>query len=350
MNQTIYQFQIFFNQQTHEIRRRLHDYIKMINKIQVETKIKIKFSQKQLLQNESQLNFSHVQELICSQIEQLVSQGLGCSVSLQEFLEISAQSYEENSKFKELWVSKQAGGRYTENCKFCRTWHKVYLHVTNDGIYYRKCKPACLISEPLGRNDQVSSTLIREYLIYDRNFIFQFGKETVGRKKDIVLTSFSRLLRIRVSSIFKLVDLIYCIKSSYQRSACFLINRFTSFSPARDGNFCESIIDGSNYFQKLFECLNKAKKEIFITDWWLQPELMLIRPSSYACQQDVRKYRLDNVLLRLASERNVRISILLYAAPKMFFAWDSEAIANYLMQLHDNIKVITHPKNVLPIF
>ena len=34
----------------------------------------------------------------------------------------------------------------------------------------------------------------------------------------------------------------------------------------------------------------------------------------------------------------------------MFFGWDTENIARYLMSLHENIKVLTHPKNVLPIF
>lgn len=37
-----------------------------------------------------------------------------------------------------------------------------------------------------------------------------------------------------------------------------------------------------------------AKEEVFITDWWLSPEIMLIRPT------DDETFRLDNILGRIA--------------------------------------------------
>jgi phospholipase D1/2 len=42
------------------------------------------------------------------------------------------------------------------------------------------------------------------------------------------------------------------------------------------------------------KALLTAKEEVFITDWWLSPELMLIRPS------DDETFRLDNILARIA--------------------------------------------------
>ncbi len=50
------------------------------------------------------------------------------------------------------------------------------------------------------------------------------------------------------------------------------------------------------------KALLTAKEEVFITDWWLSPEIMLIRPS------DDETFRLDLLLERIA----VRISLFLF--------------------------------------
>ena len=51
--------------------------------------------------------------------------------------------------------------------------------------------------------------------------------------------------------------------------------------------------------------LNNAKEEIFITDWWLCPELFLKRPS------DDLQYRLDKILLKKANE-GVKVYVMLF--------------------------------------
>jgi phospholipase D1/2 len=53
------------------------------------------------------------------------------------------------------------------------------------------------------------------------------------------------------------------------------------------------------------KALLTAKEEIFITDWWLSPEIMMIRPS------DDESFRLDNLLGRIAVTDIVRINGLL---------------------------------------
>lgn len=40
-------------------------------------------------------------------------------------------------------------------------------------------------------------------------------------------------------------------------------------------------IDGENYFEYLLEQLKNAKESVFITDWFLSPELALKRPINY---------------------------------------------------------------------
>ncbi|CAF1412182.1 unnamed protein product [Rotaria sp. Silwood1] len=53
------------------------------------------------------------------------------------------------------------------------------------------------------------------------------------------------------------------------------------------------------------KALLTAKEEVFIIDWWLSPELMLIRPA------DEKAFRLDNILGRIA-DAGVRVHVVLY--------------------------------------
>jgi len=46
--------------------------------------------------------------------------------------------------------------------------------------------------------------------------------------------------------------------------------------------------------EALAKALLTAKEEVFIADWWLSPEIMLIRPA------DDETFRLDNLLGKIA--------------------------------------------------
>jgi phospholipase D1/2 len=46
--------------------------------------------------------------------------------------------------------------------------------------------------------------------------------------------------------------------------------------------------------QAVAKALLTAKEEVFITDWWLSPEIMLIRPA------EDETFRLDNLLGQIA--------------------------------------------------
>lgn len=39
-------------------------------------------------------------------------------------------------------------------------------------------------------------------------------------------------------------------------------------------------INGQSYMEAVAKAILAAKEEIFITDWWLSPELVLVRPAS----------------------------------------------------------------------
>lgn len=72
-------------------------------------------------------------------------------------------------------------------------------------------------------------------------------------------------------------------------------NRHGSFAPIRKSITASWFVDGKLYMSSVADALECAKEEIFITDWWLSPEIYLKRPVI-----DGHHWRLDNVLKRKA--------------------------------------------------
>ncbi|CAF3899169.1 unnamed protein product [Rotaria sp. Silwood1] len=82
-----------------------------------------------------------------------------------------------------------------------------------------------------------------------------------------------------------------------------------------------------------------AKEEVFITDWWLSPEVMLIRPT------DDETFRLDNILGRIA-DAGVRVYVMLFKEMSFVLALNSLYTKETLVSKSKkgSIKVIRHPR------
>ncbi|CAF1256002.1 unnamed protein product [Adineta steineri] len=74
--------------------------------------------------------------------------------------------------------------------------------------------------------------------------------------------------------------------------------RFHSFAQIRYNQLGYWFINGKSYMESIAKAILLAKEEIFITDWWLSPEIMLIRPN------DDETMRLDNLLEKKAVIRH----------------------------------------------
>ncbi len=111
-----------------------------------------------------------------------------------------------------------------------------------------------------------------------------------------------------------------------------------SFAPSRPHQKCRWYVNANQYLEHVMNALNNAKEEIFITDWWLCPELFLKRPT------DDLQYRLDKILLKKSKE-GVKIYILLYKEFSFVFSLDNSRAKNVLTQKgkNPNIKVLRHP-------
>jgi phospholipase D1/2 len=67
---------------------------------------------------------------------------------------------------------------------------------------------------------------------------------------------------------------------------------YDSFCPPRKNQKCRWFVNAEAYMEGVMNALNNAKEEIFITDWWMCPELFLKRPT------DDLQYRLDKILIK----------------------------------------------------
>ncbi|XP_016523357.1 phospholipase D1-like [Poecilia formosa] len=88
------------------------------------------------------------------------------------------------------------------------------------------------------------------------------------------------------------------------------------------------------------DALEEAKEEIFITDWWLSPEIFLKRPVV-----EGNRWRLDCILKRKA-QQGVRIFVMLYKEVELALGINSGYSKRTLLRLHPNIKVMRHPDHV----
>lgn len=182
----------------------------------------------------------------------------------------------------------------------------------------------------------------------DHSFDLKFGKEETGHELGIVVANKTRTLKMTASDHFEWklwknrLDKVMT-KSPYGPNSLF---RYKSFSNEKLGNHVEFFIDGENYYKKVYEALAKAQHQVYITDWWLTPELYLKRPVNFN-DKIMEKYRLDNILEALA-QNGVKVFIIVYKEVEIAGLYhDSAYVKVTLQSKHDNIKVLRHPRTIV---
>jgi phospholipase D1/2 len=56
------------------------------------------------------------------------------------------------------------------------------------------------------------------------------------------------------------------------------IHRYNSFAPIRQNCGIDFFVDGADYYKEVALALLQARKEVFISGWWVSPQFYLIRP------------------------------------------------------------------------
>ncbi|KAM6578704.1 hypothetical protein CsatB_030541 [Cannabis sativa] len=121
-------------------------------------------------------------------------------------------------------------------------------------------------------------------------------------------------------------------------------HRFESYAPQRglieDGSQAQWFVDGKAAFEAIASAIEDAKSEIFITGWWVCPELYLRRPfdSNFSSRLDA--------LLELKAKQGVQIYILLYKEVSIALKINSSYSQRKLLNIHENVKVLRYPDHL----
>lgn len=184
-------------------------------------------------------------------------------------------------------------------------------------------------------------------MFFDMTLRIRHGERYGEGDFTILLYTSSRKLKIRLKNLIELLDWMDGIANSIMESPYCKINRFKSFCPISSGNSAEGYINAFKYYNDIADELIKAKHEIYITDWWMSPEVYLKRPIP-ADENGVPtsvEFRLDTLLYN-AANRGCKVFILLYREFEHALPNKSMYTQEQLTK-HPNIEVIRHPGNLI---
>ena len=136
-------------------------------------------------------------------------------------------------------------------------------------------------------------------------------------------------------------------------------NIFHSFVLEKQKCKCDLFVDAKDYFLDLKNKLLKARESVYITDWWLSPELFLQRPVNLNTYKNLNTgesinlsneniSRLCDILKKIA-EKGVKVYILIYKEVSLALSLNSKHSKTFLINLHPNIKVTRHPQKSIDL-
>ncbi|KAM4533938.1 phospholipase D1 isoform 1-T2 [Odontesthes bonariensis] len=251
-----------------------------------------------------------------------------------EFIDVSQMSFihDLGPKGLEGIVLKRSGGHRIPgmNCcghsKMCYRWSKRWLVVKDSFLLYMK----------------LDSGAISFVMLFDKEFSIKMDSKDTETKHGLRIDSLSRSLVLKCSSYRHARWWGQAIEDFSQKygSAFLKDHRFGSFATEEENIPAKWYVNGKTYMEDVADALEEAKEEIFITDWWLSPEIFLKRPVV-----EGNRWRLDCILKRKA-QQGVRIFVMLYKEVELALGINSGYSKRTLLQLHPNIKVMRHPDHV----
>uniref|UniRef100_A0A3Q1CPP9 Phospholipase n=1 Tax=Amphiprion ocellaris TaxID=80972 RepID=A0A3Q1CPP9_AMPOC len=259
---------------------------------------------------------------------------LFCLFFPMEFIDVSQLSFihDLGPKGLEGMIHKRSGGHRIPgmNCcghsQACYRWSKRWLVVKDSFLLYMK----------------PDSGAISFVLLVDKEFSIKMDSKDTETKHGVRIDSLSRTLVFKCSSYRHARWWGQSIES-FVRShgkAFLRDHRFGSFAQEQENIPAKWYVNGKTYMEDVADALEEAKEEIFITDWWLSPEIFLKRPVV-----EGNRWRLDCILKRKA-QQGVRIFVMLYKEVELALGINSGYSKRTLMHLHPNIKVMRHPDHV----
>ncbi|XP_037696570.1 phospholipase D1 isoform X2 [Choloepus didactylus] len=251
-----------------------------------------------------------------------------------EFLDISQLSFihDLGPKGIEGMIMKRSGGHRIPglNCcgqgRACYRWSKRWLIVKDSFLLYMR----------------PDTGAIAFVLLVDKAFRIKVGKKETETKYGLRIDNLSRTLILKCNSYRHARWWGGAIEEFIQKHGPNFLkeHRFGSYAAIQENTLAKWYVNAKGYFEDVADAIEEAKEEIFITDWWLSPEIFLKRPVV-----EGNRWRLDYILKRKAQE-GVRIFIMLYKEVELALGINSGYSKKTLMRLHPHIKVMRHPDHV----
>nr|XP_046178968.1 phospholipase D1-like isoform X2 [Oncorhynchus gorbuscha] len=249
-----------------------------------------------------------------------------------EFIDVSQMSFihDLGPKGLEGMIHKRSGGHRIPglNCcghsEACYRWSKRWLVMKDSFLFYMK----------------PDSGAISFVLLLDKEFSVKMDSKDTETKYGVRIDSLSRCLVLKLNSYRHARWWGQAIEDFVRKHGRAFLrdHRFGSFAQEEQNIPAKWYVNGKTYMEDVADALEEAKEEIFITDWWLSPEIFLKRPVV-----EGNKWRLDCILKRKAG---VHIFVMLYKEVELALGINSEYSKRTLMHLHPNIKVMRHPDHV----
>jgi phosphatidylserine/phosphatidylglycerophosphate/cardiolipin synthase-like enzyme len=265
--------------------------------------------------------------------------------ALHEYLQISSTSFSYINGLKpfEGYASKKDEPRainsvfklVTRPVDFFKGWNKRWIVLKEDMISYLKDRTALSGKNVYWFDENVEISTTHDKIIELKNLsktlLLKFETKF---ERDL----WKREIELRVNKIKEGI----------------MNNKYSSFSSQKSNCGAKWFVDGESYFGYLLNQLKGAKESVYITDWFISPELALKRPINYEEFVNDPEYqkkltfgnmsRLMDVLYLLA-KKGVKIFILIYCEVSLALAINSANAKATLKKLHPNIVVTRHPKN-----
>uniref|UniRef100_A0A673TF54 Phospholipase n=1 Tax=Suricata suricatta TaxID=37032 RepID=A0A673TF54_SURSU len=222
-----------------------------------------------------------------------------------EFLDISQLSFihDLGPKGIEGMIMKRSGGHRIPglNCcgqgRACYRWSKRWLIVKDSFLLYMK----------------PDSGAIAFVLLVDKEFKIKVGKKETETKYGLRIDNLSRTLILKCNSYRHARWWGGAIEEFIQKYGTNFLkdHRFGSYAAIQENTLAKWYVNAKGYFEDVANAMEEAQEEIFITDWWLSPEIFLKRPVV-----EGNRWRLDCILKRKAVMRHpdhVSSSVYLWA-------------------------------------
>ena len=130
------------------------------------------------------------------------------------------------------------------------------------------------------------------------DFAFSTGIKQTGIKNCMQITNLSRTFHMKPSNnqrVKEWSDALEKFALNGPGKEFIQANPFRSFAPERSDQLGYWFSDGQTFMSAVADVIEAATEQIFITDWWLSPEIYLKRGLEFD-----EGYRLDNLLKRKA--------------------------------------------------